>query len=85
MSVPDAAGKRKRRRKAGDLGALRRVMWRGLEAAEAVLDDPDADTEAILKACNAVATLGGAYARVFEVSELRAQLDEVERTQGGKT
>lgn len=83
MSVPDVAGKRKRRRKAGDLGALKRVMWRGLEAAEAILDDPDAGVDAVLKAVNALASLGGAYVRAFEISELRSSLEEVERIQGG--
>lgn len=69
---------RTRRRKAGDLEALRRVMWEALLAAEAIARDPTADTADVLRACNAVGTLGGAYARVHEQAELLPRLEALE-------
>lgn len=76
--MQNAPKTRRRRRKAGDLAALRRVMWRGLEAAESVLDDVDADRAEVLKACNALASLGGAYAKVVEAHELIPRLEALE-------
>lgn len=53
-------------------------MWRGLEAAEAILDDPQADRGEILRACNALASLGGAYTRAVEAHELVPRLEALE-------
>lgn len=53
-------------------------MWRGLEAAEGILDDPEADRGEILKAANALASLGGAYAKVVEAHELVPRLEALE-------
>lgn len=77
-AVSNAKAPGLRRRKAGDIGALRRVMWGALIAAEEVMRDPDATPADVLRACNAVATLGGAYARVHEQAELLPRLEALE-------
>jgi hypothetical protein len=69
---------RLRRRKAGDIGALRRVMWGAILAAEQVALDPDAETAEKLRAANAIATLAGAYARGHEQAELLPRLEALE-------
>lgn len=76
--MSNARTPRLRRRKAGDIGALRRVMWGALLAAEEVMRDPEATPADVLRACNAVATLGGAYARVHEQAELLPRLEALE-------
>ena len=70
---------RLRRRKAGDLGALKRVLWGALVAAEDVMLDPEASRSDTLRACHAIATVGGAYAKVHEQVEVLARLEAVEQ------
>ncbi len=77
----DAKPKRKRRPKPGDTAALRRVMWGAILRAEDVLLDKANEPEVTLRAANAVATLGGAYANVTKThaleDELRALQDDL--------
>lgn len=77
-SVPDAKPRPLRRRKAGDLGAVRRVLWGALLATEAVMLDPEAAPADVLRGAHALATLAGAYARVHEQAELLPRLELVE-------
>ena len=69
---------RLRRRKAGDLGALRRVLWGALVAAEGVMLDPEASRADTLRAVHAVAVAGGVYAKVHEQVEVLVRLEAVE-------
>jgi hypothetical protein len=49
--------------------------------AEGVVLDADAEPADVLRACNAIATLGGAYARVHEQAELLPRLEAIEAAQ----
>ena len=89
MSVRDATTKpiaratpplsgRRRRRKAGDLEALRREMWHAVWRVGEVLDSPHADVAELLRAANALAALGNAYRGVSETAELVPRLEAIE-------
>jgi hypothetical protein len=56
---------RKRPRKAGNLPALQRILWLGVLEAEAILLK-GGSLDSRLKAIHALATIGGAYARLLE-------------------
>lgn len=71
---------RKKRSKPGDLKAAGAKVWRALETAEALLESEDSAER--LKACHAVFQGAAAYARVYEVGELEARLEALERAQG---
>lgn len=75
--TPDAP--RKRPRKAGDLPALQRVLWFGVLESEALPLKGSTSPEHRLKAIHALATIGGAYARLLEVSELEKRLSALEQ------
>ena len=60
------------------MGALRRVLWGALVAAEGVMLDPAASRADVLRAAHAVATVGGAYAKVHEQVEVLVRLEAVE-------
>jgi len=79
---------RKRRRKPGDLAALRRVLWSVIVEVEALMKTPlgDDDGEAaprahqalILKGAHALAQLSGAYTRVVEGGDLEQRIAALE-------
>ncbi|HEX2865099.1 MAG TPA: hypothetical protein VHN99_11060 [Deinococcales bacterium] len=56
--------------------ALAVKVWTALEAAEALLTSENLDER--LRACHAVFQGASAYAKVHQVGELEARLDEVE-------
>jgi hypothetical protein len=68
--------KRKRRRKPGDIAALRRSLWAALLTIEDCLDDPDIAVK--LKAANALAQLSGPYLRALEQSDIEQRLAALE-------
>lgn len=70
-----------RRRKAGSVNALQKLMSGALLSVEEALNDPTATTADRLKAANAIASIGGAYSRVHEQSELLPRLEAVEANQ----
>ena len=80
---------RKRRRKPGDLAALRRVLWSVIVEVEALIEPPrgddgsGADSRAhqalVLKGAHALAQLSGAYTRVVEGGELEARITALEQ------
>ncbi len=75
--------KRRRRRKPGDIGALRRVLWSALVEIEAILDDDDPAMK--IKAGHALGTLSGSYLKALEQADIAARIDELERlVQAGK-
>ena len=79
---------RKRRRKPGDLAALRRVLWQTITEIELLLESPladdfgDEDPRAhgalVLKAAHALAQLSGAYTRVLEGGDLEQRIAALE-------
>ena len=75
--------KRVRRRPAGDPDDLRRAMWQAIVRCEAIVLDPAAPRADILRASHALATLGGAYSRVYEQHELLPRLEAIEAAQDG--
>ncbi len=75
--------KRRRRRKPGDIAALRRVLWSALVEIEAILDDDDPAMK--IKAGHALGTLSGSYLKALEMTDIAARIDELERlVQTGK-
>ncbi|WP_157202684.1 hypothetical protein [Calidithermus chliarophilus] len=77
MSTPKL--KRLRRRKPGDLGQLRAVLWGMLLEAEAIAQDGAQDVHARLKAISALATTAGAYLKATEQGDLEARLQALEQ------
>ena len=69
---------RRRRRKAGDLEALKREVWHAILAAADMLDDPDAEMADRLRAANAVASLAGVYRSVYADADLLPRLEAIE-------
>ena len=67
---------RRRKRKPGDMKALQAKVWTALEAASDLLESESLDER--LRACHAVFQGATAYAKVLQVGELEARLNEVE-------
>ena len=64
------------------MGALRRVLWGALLAAEQVVLDPAASRADVLRAAHAIATVAGTYARVHEQTELADRIEAIEAVLG---
>jgi hypothetical protein len=74
-------GRRRRRRKVGDLAALQRKLWGAICEADDMLVGAEAD-EFRLKAIHAFVQAGMAYATVLEIGEQEARLRAVEEQLG---
>ena len=70
-----------RRRKPGDIGQLRRVLWGSLLEIEDLLSSDDPTIK--IKAAHALATLSGCYLKALDVGDLAVRLDRVEAAMGG--
>ncbi|RIH84009.1 hypothetical protein Mterra_02116 [Calidithermus terrae] len=70
--------KRLRRRKPGDLGQLRAVLWSVLVEAESIAQNRLLDEHTRLKAVSALATAAGAYLKATEQGDLEARLSSLE-------
>lgn len=68
--------KRKRRPKAGDLGALKRVLWEAVREVEKLLAAES--IEAKLRAASTIATLGGTYLKCLQAADLEARIQALE-------
>ena len=85
MATTNAKPARRRRPKPGDIAALRRVLWEVLNRAEALVIDPDADDDTVLKAVSAVSTCAGVYLRALDQHDIVARLEALEaRVNGGR-
>lgn len=82
--VPNDKPKRLRRRKPGDLGQLRAVLWEVLLEVEAVAKDPEAEQDKKLKAGSVLATLAGSYVKTVEAHDLEARLEALEQAAEGQ-
>ncbi len=82
--VPNTKSKRLRRSKPGDLGQLRRVLWRVLLEVEQIASSKSDNTEK-LRAAHALATLAGSYVKVLEMSSLETRLDALEAVLEGQS
>lgn len=82
--APNGKPPRLRRRKPGDLAALKRVLWRALTEAEALLESGDAMMK--LKTVHALATAAGSYVKVIEAHDLEKRIEalEMERGEAGR-
>jgi hypothetical protein len=74
---PDDKRKRKRRPKAGDTEALRRILWQAALELEKLLSEEQMDAK--LKTANALATLGGVYLKAVEQADLEKRVKELEQ------
>lgn len=79
MKVQHANTRTLRRRKQGNLGQLRAVLWTVLLEVEAIALDPSMDNATKLKAASALATLAGSYTRAIETGDLEKRLEALER------
>lgn len=68
--------KRLRRRKPGDLGQLRRVLWETLLEAESLARTGTPHER--LRAMHALGTLAGSYLKALEAHELEKRVKELE-------
>jgi hypothetical protein len=71
-------GRRGRRRKVGDLDALRRKLWGAICEADDMIVGAEAD-ELRLKAIHALVQAGMAYAKILEIGEYEARLAAIEQ------
>jgi hypothetical protein len=71
---------RKRRRKAGNLDDLTRVLWQVILEVEALLDTRPPSNDLIIKSAHALAQLAGAYRAVIETTDLEARLSALEQS-----
>ena len=76
----NARSQRLRRRKPGDLGQLRRVLWEVLLEAESLARTGSPETR--LKAMHALGTLSGSYLKALEAHELERRVRELEARVG---
>jgi hypothetical protein len=77
---------RKRRRKAGNLDDLTRVMWQTILEVEALLDTRPPSNDLVLRSAHALAQLAGSYTRLVETSALEERIAALEGAMsGGKT
>jgi len=67
---------RRRRRKQGDLGSLRRSLWSGLLTMEDLLIADDPNTA--IRAAHALAALSGAYMKACELHDVVGRLERLE-------
>jgi hypothetical protein len=77
-SVPNGRTPRPRRRKPGDLAALKRVLWEVLTRAEAITTDPAMPPDLMLRGAHAVASLAGVYLRAVEAADLVPRIEALE-------
>ena len=59
---------RRRRRKPGDIGSLRRTLWASIVTMESHLGN--ADPQIAIRAAHALGTLSGTYLKALELLEL---------------
>ncbi len=67
----------KRRRGSGNLESLKRELWAAVRCAGDLLEDPDVNVK--LRAVNGLAQAATAYRGLYEVADMEARLEEVER------
>lgn len=70
--------KLRRLRKAGTLDDARLTLWRAIKAAEAIMYREGQDEDRILKCVHALNQAASGYAKLLEVGELEARIEEVE-------
>lgn len=71
-----------RRRKPGDIGQLKRVLWGSLLELEAIILADD-DPVMKVKASHALGTLAGSYVKCLEVGDHAERLAAIEEAMGG--
>lgn len=76
--------KRLRRRKPGDLGQLRAVLWEVLLEVEAIVKDPVTDQDRKLRGASALATLAGSYLKTLELHEVLPRVEALEARLEGR-
>lgn len=81
MSVDEIS--RRRRRKPGDINALRRTLWAGLLEMEDMLASDDPSLK--IKAAHGLGTLAGTYLKCIEQAELTTRLEALEQQLGNVT
>lgn len=75
------AKKRRRRRKPGDIGKVRAVMWQGIELLErhVLRHDPERDdADELCKLMYALSQVTGTYAKLIEVGDIEERLAALE-------
>lgn len=75
---PHAARAARKQKAVGTIDDLREQVWHAIEAAAAVLHDPEADPTLRLRGVHAVTQAAGAYTKVLEACEFEARLRDLE-------
>ena len=71
--------KRSKRLRAGDVSDVKERVWEAVEAACAVLHDPEADCGLRLRAVHAITQAAASYTKILESAEFEARLNALER------
>ncbi len=66
------------RRKPGNLGQLRSVLWQVLLEVETIATNPETGPGKKLRAAHALSSLAGSYAKIVESHELEQRISALE-------
>lgn len=70
--------KRRRARKAADLGTAQRVAWTAVREAETMLLDTEQDVETRLRCVHALTQSLGTFAKLSEAADLEKRIEKLE-------
>jgi len=69
---------RKRRRPAGDIATLKRVLWDLILDVEALRHHEEVSSDLVLRVAHALSQLAGTYLKILEVHDLATKVAELE-------
>jgi hypothetical protein len=72
------AAKGYKRRAAGDLGGVKRVLWSGILEAVRIVEAPDTPEDRRLKAISCLSTACGVYANLLHAHDVESRLAALE-------
>jgi hypothetical protein len=70
--------KRRKRRRAGDIKALKVEVWAALCEASAIAEDPETPPDRKLRAVSAIGVVAGMYRQLLDASNVDARLTALE-------
>ena len=74
-----AAKKQKALQRAGSPDELLAIVWRAIETASGIVEDPAGDAATRLRAVHAITQSVGSYTRLLEATEFEARLRALEQ------
>jgi hypothetical protein len=69
----------RKRRAAGDFGAATRMLWRGIQEAVKIVEDPETPADRRLKAISCLSTAIGVYGHLLQAFTWEERIAALER------